>query len=127
MQLLISLVGTTTIFEVTTFTNYAYSHEIVTDTLYKRTRSGRLYTYSINSEFHKFSIPLINLNSATASTFNEWWENQSVLNFTENSSTDALNTAFSCKVVNTTKPLDSFLDANFGAGLFRGTLLLETI
>lgn len=127
MSFQISLVGTTAIFDISTSTTYKYKHEIVDATIYQRTRDGRLYTYNVNSEFHKFSIPLTNLSSDTAFVFNEWWSNQNVIQFTENHSTDPISTAFSCKLVNVTKPLNSYLDANFGDSRFNGTLLLETI
>lgn len=112
---------------VSTYTNYNYKHDVIQNTQKNRARDGTLYTYKYGTVHHKFTLPLHGVSSSHATTINSWWQNNELVNFTENNSMTAVLSGFACKIINKQPPLIGYVDAQFSTGLYKGTLILESI
>lgn len=120
------IVNSTSI-NITSYMTYGYDHRIDDNKVTHRTRNGAEFIYTFGSPFDRFQIPLTGVSCGNATTINSWWMDNSVVNYTENSSVTPVLSGFKCRIINNDQPLDTYVDANFGVGLFNGTIILETI
>lgn len=59
--------------DITLNTDYKYSRSSRLKQLIVRTRNGKLQCFTPDNNYHKFIVPLSDVNSSTKSLINSWW------------------------------------------------------
>lgn len=83
-----------------------------------RTRSGDRYVYKWG-EYRRISFSVRFINSATTNSINDWWTENTFLEFYEEGTTDIT----SCQLANKTLPIGEFIKPYLTK--FKGRLELE--
>lgn len=68
------------------YPNWGYSERTVKTRQFKNSQGGQLNTYTLVGSYEEYSLPLNIVNGSDSTVINSWWETQTQLHFTINTS-----------------------------------------
>lgn len=102
---------------------WSYSERVIKDKNFYRTQAGGLGSFRKNGTYYEFNLPIDYISSGGAHTINQWWNDQTDLNFIINEG-EAEQQTVTVRVYNLTKPLD--FNIRGLSNVFRGSLILRS-
>lgn len=102
---------------------WQYSERVIKDKNFYRTQAGRLNSFRKNGTYYEFNLPIDYVSSSDAHTINQWWEDQTDLNFILNENESDQQT-ITVRLTNLIKPFNTNVRGR--PNQFKGNMILRS-